>query len=107
MRIIGTTVAALATAAMLSSLATPASAFTARFDDLVTHFLECKMLLLTDFEAHARECGGGTMPTSFQSLSEKVDGPPAQTIVVSAPAKEECQYGEGDEGCECKHERND
>lgn len=86
MRIIRTTVAALATAAALSSFASPAAAFTQRFDDLVSHFIDCKILLLTDLEAHARECGGGTMPTTFESLSGRVDGAPPQTTpVVTTP----------------------
>lgn len=110
MRIIRTTVAVLATAAAFSSFASPAAAFTERFDNLLSHFFECKVLLLTDLEAHARECGGGTMPTSFESLSGRVDGAPPQTTpVVTTPDEEEEECEEESEGsyeywCKC-HEQ--
>ena len=82
MRIIRTTVAALATATMFLSFAPSAKAFSPELQELFDHFFECKMLLLTDLEAQARECGPGVMPTTFQSLSEKVDGGPPQTITT-------------------------
>ena len=106
MRIVKATVAVMATAVMFSSFASPAAAFTQRLDDLVSHFLDCKLLLLTDLEAHARECGGGTMPSSFQSLVDPVPGG-AAPAVVTTPPKEECSYEEGDEQywCECKDEQ--
>lgn len=91
MRFVRTTVAALATAAALSSFASPAAAFTPRLEELFDHFFECKMLLLTDLDAHVRECGGGTMPTSFESLSERSDGAPPTTVVTDPPKKHECQ----------------
>jgi hypothetical protein len=100
MRIIRTTVAALATAAALSSFASPATAFSPELKELFGHFFECKILLLTDLEAHARECGGGVMPTIFQSLSERVEGGSAP-ITETPPGDSGDNHDECYDNCEC------
>jgi hypothetical protein len=106
MRTFKATVAVMATAVIFSSLASPAFAFTERFDNLISHFLDCKLLLLTDLDAHARECGGGKVINTLQSLSEKVENGPVQTVVTqpSGPTEPECPYEEGSWKyyCECR-----
>jgi hypothetical protein len=100
MRIIGASVAVVATAMVLSSLANPALAFTPRLEQLFNHFAECKLLLLTDLEAHVRECGGGKkVVVSLNSLAEKGPDGPAP-VVFSAPVVDEVDECEGKEGYE-------
>jgi hypothetical protein len=106
MRFVRSTVAVLATAAALSSFASPAAAFTQRFDDLISHFVDCKILLLTDLEAHVRECGGGKkLSPSLNSLSEQAPGGAAPVVVTTpeGPSEPECPYEEGTYKyyCEC------
>ena len=92
----------LSTAAFVAAMALSApgaKAFSPELQELFDHLIDCKLLLLTDLQAHARECGGGTMPTSFQSLSEPVDGPPAPIVDLTPPSSdpeppppEKCEY---------------
>ena len=103
MRSVKATVAVMAAAVMFSSLASPAAAFTDRLDDLVSHFIDCKLLLLTDLEAHVRECGGGKkLSPSLYSLSEQAPGGAAPPVVTEPPKQDE----EPCEGfwCHCNQE---
>ena len=110
MRNIGATVAVAATAVMFSSLASPAAAFTPQLQELFDHFAECKLLLLTDLQAHVRECGGGKkVVVSLSSLAEKgPDGPPP-TVIIQTVDDQEDDECEGKEGyarfwCNCHQE---
>jgi hypothetical protein len=108
MRIIGATVAVVATAMILSSLANPALAFTPRLQSLFDHFAECKLLLLTDLQAHVRECGGGKkLVVSLSSLAEKGPDSPA-TVVFTPPVVDDkdCEGRESfeDHWCRCYEE---
>ena len=110
MRIIGASVAVVATAMILSSLANPALAFTPRLQSLFDHFAECKLLLLTDLQAHVRECGGGKkLVVSLSSLAEKGPAGPAPVVFSAPVVDEEVDECEGKEGyarywCNCHHE---
>jgi len=88
------------------SSATGAYAFDERVTDLIEHFVECKILLLTDQEAHAENCLPNTVPPFFGTLAPVgSDGPPQQ--ITPAPVDpepgDECE--ESEECCEFKDSR--
>ena len=107
MRNIGATVAVAATAVMLSSLASPAVAFTPQLQELFDHFAECKLLLLTDLQAHVRECGGGKkVVVSLSSLAEKGPDGPAPVVFSAPVVEDECAGKSGYDyfRCHCYEE---
>lgn len=74
-RAIYTPVKAFAVIAMATTMLTaasgPARAFTPQLQEMFEQFVACKLLLITDPDAHSREClGDGTGPLPpFNSLS--------------------------------------
>ncbi len=74
-----------AAAALLLTSVTPGLAFDVQVEAQLKRFLDCKILLLTDLQAHVRICGGGKgpIPPSTSSLSTPVAGAAPPPVVVA------------------------
>ena len=83
-------------AAMSVGLVQPAAAFSQEASDNIAEFFRCKSLMLSDFAAFSKQCGGTPNMTDLSSMMTSQDG---SADSCSNHGKKKHRYHGGGGGC--------